>query len=866
MTSSPGVAALFEARAAAHPGRTAWIARDETLSYGELNRRANRIAHALAAAPGSPDAPALLVFPPGAGGIAALLGAYKSGRAAVPIDPLHPADRLELVARSVGGAVVVTAAGAADIARALADATGSHLLDADGVGRFPETDPGRPVGLPSPACLLFTSGSTGVPKGVVQSHGMIVTQALAAADELSYREEDRCLVTGATTLGSGLSNVHQALVAGAAVAYFPIETEGLGALAGFIATTGVTVLHMVPSVFRRFLSTAGSSVRFPAVRLVRVSSDAVLRRDFELFRTHFPNAPSVRVNLALTETGTICSHLVPRDAVLADGALPVGPPVPGVAIELQDEEGRPVRAGETGEIVVRREWLADGYWRDPALTAERFPVAADGTRSCRTGDVARLRSDGTYEHVGRKDFQVKIRGVRVHLGEVEAALASVPGAGDVAAAAFTAPSGEKTLVGYFEGDPATVPPGPRVREILRVRLPAAGIPGAFVVLSEFPRTPTGKVNRRALPPPPPGAETADAAPPADEIEAALLEIWREILPGRAAGARDDFFDLGGHSLAAAEMLAAVERRFGRRLPLPILLDAPTIEALARVLRAPAPPEGSESPIVALQEAGSRVPFFCVPGGNGPGFNFRTIAGLLGDDQPFYAFHVVPEAGEPMPASIEEWADRFLPALRHLQPHGPYRLGGHSIGGSIAYAMATRLLDAGETVHFLALLDSFAPGFPRVLGPWERRLQIWRDFLGRPAVEKLRTVRRTIARAVERWRGHAGAASLPPAPRPFGGMTRAYAPRPLPIPLVLFRADLHASWRGVSFEDSDNGWRPIAGARLRTVVVPGTHDTLIEGGGAEAIAAVLGPLLAGFSAAATTGPRDGKGAEPRRAAS
>ncbi|HWC65521.1 MAG TPA: AMP-binding protein, partial [Thermoanaerobaculia bacterium] len=688
--------------------------------------------------------------------------------------------------------------------------------------------------------------------GVVQSHGMIATQALAAAAELSYREDDRCLVTGATTLGSGLSNVHQALVAGAAVAYFPVETEGLAGLAGFLGETRVTVLHMVPSVFRRFLSTAGPAARFPGVRLVRVSSDAVLRRDFDLYRTHFPNAPALRVNLALTETGTICSHLVARDAVVEDGAIPVGPPVAGVTIDIEDEERRPVAPGEAGEIVVRREWLADGYWRDPELTAQRFPVSPDGTRRCRTGDLARLRPDGTYAHSGRKDFQVKIRGVRVHIGEVEAALASVPGVGDVAATAFDEPSGEKSLVGYFEGDPAAVPPSPREREILRARLPAAFVPRAFVVLPEFPRTPTGKVNRRALPPPPAAAESADGAAPSDVVESTLLEIWRLLLPGPVSGVRDDFFESGGDSLIAAEMLAGIERRFGRQLPLPILLDAPTIEALAKVLRAPAPAAEAGSPIVALRETGSRLPFFCVPGGNGPGFNFRTIARLLGNEQPFYAFHVVTETGEPMPESIEAWADRFLPALTAVQPRGPYRIGGHSFGGTVAWEMAKRLAAAGEPVEILALLDTFAPGYPPPAPPVRRAADLWRRFRSLSWKGRAAALRRRIARRLR--------------PAPLGRALRAYEPTNLPLPVVLFRARDQVRRAGRLHDDPDNGWRAIPGIRLRTVVVPGTHDTLIEAEGAEAIAAVLGPLLGGVSDTASAGPRGGTDAEPRRAAS
>jgi len=779
-----------------------------------------------------------------------------AGRIAVPVDPFQPEERLRAIAAAAGPALFAAPEAAADVARRLAASAGADFVDLDAAPDPPAGADPVPVAADAPACILFTSGSTGAPKGVLQSHGMVATGALAAAAELGYDERDRCLVTGSTTFGGGLANIHQALLAGAAVVHFPIETEGFAGIADALVDHGVTVYHSVPSIFRRFLASAGPEARFPGVRLVRLSGDAVLRRDFDLWKTHFPNASRLRVNLALTEAGTVCSNLVPRDAVLPEGAISVGLPRPGVEIEIRDDEGRPLPAGEVGEIVVRRAWLAEGYWRDPERTVERFPPHPRGGRAYRTGDLGRIAPDGAVEHVGRKDFQVKIRGVRVHLGEVEAALASVPGAADVAAAVFPDDAGEKTLVGFFEGDRGGIPAPERIREILRRRLPPAFVPRAFAVLAELPRTRSGKVDRRALRPPSGPAETREGTAPADEIESALLEIWRLLLPGPVAGTRDDFFELGGHSLIAAEMLAAIERRFGRRLPLPILLDAPTIESLARVLRAPDRAAPPSTGLVALRETGANLPFFCVPGGNGPGFNFRTIARLLGEEQPFYAFHVLTETGEAMPESIEAWADRFLAELRRVQPGGPYRLGGHSFGGTVAWEMAKRLAAEGETVEILVLLDTFAPGYPPAAPPVRRAAGLWSRFRRLSWKERVAAARRKILRRLR--------------PAALGRALRAYAPPALPIPILLFRARNQAVRAGRLHDDPDNGWRAIAGANLRTHVVPGTHDTLIEGEGAAEIARVLGPVLAGTARAltgtATGGPRAGTGDGPARAAS
>jgi thioesterase domain-containing protein len=304
------------------------------------------------------------------------------------------------------------------------------------------------------------------------------------------------------------------------------------------------------------------------------------------------------------------------------------------------------------------------------------------------------------------------------------------------------------------------------------------------------------------------------------------------------------------------MLAAVEAELGRRLPLPILLDAPTIEALGNVLRAPAPADEKGTTLVALRSSGDRIPFFCVPGGNGPGFNFRTLARLLGEDQPFYAFHVLTETGEPTPDTIEEWAEGFVAELRRVQPAGPYRLGGHSFGGTVAWEMASRLLAAGERVEVLALLDTFAPGYPPAAPPGRQAAGIWRKLRALTWRERAAAFRRKIRR---RFR-----------PSSLGRALRGYAPAPLSVPIVLFRARDQVVRVGRAHDDPDNGWRPIAGAHLRTYFVAGTHDTLIEGEGAGEIARILGAILRGenppLSETAPAGPRADTGGASIRAAS
>jgi len=835
------------------PGEVAFRSPAGEWTYAALDRRATAIARALAAG----EAGDRVAFLAGSDGdaVAALLGAIRARRAAVPLDPAQPAARLARIVESSGAVLVAAAPEHLPLAESIAGRAAVVPLGpgGDAPGAEVEFLPG------DLAVLLFTSGSTGAPKGIGRTVGVLAAGAARHAEEFALGPPDRILLLGAVTFSANVSQVLAALWVGASLRSYPVEREGLTGLAAWMREERVTIAHFVPTLFRRFAAILRPDDAFPDLRLLRLSGETIRATDVALWRRHFPRTSRLSLSFATTEASRICARTLTFDEPVTDGAVGVGWPVPGVRVDLLDEEGRPVPEGEPGEIVVTGRSVLREYWDDPGLTARQIaPVPGDpDARAYRTGDVGRWSAEGGLIHLGRKDLEVKIRGIRVHLSEVEAALASMPGLGEAVAAGRPDETGGARLVAYVAGDPRRFPPRSEIRRHLRSLLPEAAVPAAFVPLADLPRTPTGKVNRLALPDPTPDdyAEPGSSDPPRDALEERLMAIWRRILPARVQGIRESFFDLGGDSLRGAEMLAAIESELGRRLPLPILLDAPTVERLAAAMRAPAAAD-ERTMLVALRASGTRAPFFCVPGGNGPGFNFRTIARLLGEDQPFYAFHVLTETGEPSPGTIEEWAERFLGELRRVQPSGPYRLGGHSFGGTVAWEMATRLAAAGETVEVLALLDTFAPGYPpaapavrRAAGLWERfRTLTWRD----RAAAILGKIRRRLR------------------PSPLGEALRAYAPPPLPIPVVLFRARDQVARAGRVHDDPDNGWRAIAGANLRTFPAAGTHDTLIEGEGAAGIARVLGAILRGeeppVSATAKDDPRGGTAGGPIRAAS
>jgi len=393
----------------------------------------------------------------------------------------------------------------------------------------------------------------------------------------------------------------------------------------------------------------------------------------------------------------------------------IGRPIANTRVYIVDERGEAVPVGVAGEIWIGGAGLARGYMNRPEVTAEKFVPeemsGGGGERVYRTGDMGRYLSNGEIEFLGRRDEQVKIRGYRIEPGEVEAVLA---GHGQVREAVVVARSeggGEKRLVGYVVREAAgSGLNASELRSYLKERLPEYMVPGAWVMLDELPRTPNGKIDRRALPEPGKfGSESmGESTVPRDIIELRLLEIWENGFDVRPIGIADNFFDLGGHSLLAIRITSDIQKEFNIHLPLNLFFQETTVERLARIIRGEV---GAiqESLVVPIQTRGSKPPFFCVHPGSGTVFHYAALARLLGSDQPFYGLQdpILYEGGDP-DISLEERASRYVAALREIQPRGPYFLGGWSFGGHVAFQMAQHLKSQGEDVALLALLDTAAP--------------------------------------------------------------------------------------------------------------------------------------------------------------
>ena len=528
--------------------------------------------------------------------------------------------------------------------------------------------------------------------------------------------------------------------------------------------------------------------------------------------------------------------------------LPIGRPIDNTQIHILNSQLQPQPVGIRGELHIGGSGVARGYLNRPDLTAAKFihdPFStAKGARLYKTGDVARYLPDGNIEFLGRTDDQVKVRGFRVELGEIEALLSQFHGIDMAVVVPREDARGEKTLVAYFVPAKEPAPTGSELREFLKERLPDYMLPSSFVKLETMPLTPNGKVDRRTLPAPSAAdsTETESLTAPKDALESQLVRIWESILGKHPIGVRQSFFDLGGHSLLAVRLMHRLEQVFGKRMPITILFQAPTIEHMAELLRTKgwAP---SWSSLVPIQPLGSKRPLFFIHGAGGTVIIYRDLARHLGTDQPIYGLQAQGLDGkQACLARVEDMAAHYLEAIRTIQPEGPYLLGGLSFGGTVAFEMARQLQARGERVDLLALLDTFP-------GKYEPATSLLLKLGKMPARDQFDYIQRKTGQYARNWKRRIDRIFLPQALKNVRrGIHEAgthYSPHAYSGDITLFRAS-EKSLRGV--HDSYAGWRDLAVGKLEIIEIPGGHVSMLSEPQVEALAEQLKARLDSAQAA------------------
>ncbi len=539
-------------------------------SYAELERRANQVAHAILRRCGAGEGRVALLLEHDAPMLAALLGVLQAGKAYVPLDPSFPPERLRRLLHDAGAGALLTQASLVVGARAWAG--GTPLLELEEVEAG---ESGQAVDLEvspaTPAYILYTSGSTGEPKGVVQCHRNVLHHIRTYTNRLRLGAGDRLSLLSSYGSDAAVMDIFGALLNGAVLCPIDLKGEAAGGLPGQLAGRGITVYHSTPTVYRHLLAQMGGGEDLSRIRLVVLGGEEATARDVELFRRHFASEALLINGMGPTECTLAMQQVVGRETELPGGRVPVGSAVEGVEVLLLNAADEPVETYATGEIVLRSAYLALGYWGREEQTRAAFAPDPDGgeRRIYRTGDLGRRLPDGRIVFAGRKDFQLKIRGHRVEAGEIESALLRCTGVRQAVVLTREGTSGGRQLVAYLALEPGSPPALSELRDHLRAILPEHMVPAGFVTVERLPLTRSGKVDRRALAAlePEPLAAVADFVAPSTPMERLIAEIWRDLLQEERIGVRDNFYDLGGHSLLSIRFASRFHEATGIRIDL-----------------------------------------------------------------------------------------------------------------------------------------------------------------------------------------------------------------------------------------------------------------------------------------------------------
>ncbi|MGD0207573.1 MAG: amino acid adenylation domain-containing protein [Verrucomicrobiota bacterium] len=741
------IAVVFEAEQFRDHAST----REAVLTYAQLNRRANQLAHHLRTLGVGPEVLVAICVERSLEMVIGLLGILKAGGAFVPLDPAYPKERLAFMLKDAQVPVLLTQERL--VAGLPEQDTKVICLDSgwEIIARESGENPGSSTLPENLAYVIYTSGSTGQPKGVLVSHGAIAGHCRNAQRYYELDSRDVVLQFASLSFDVSLEEILPTLIVGARLVIMGTNVWPPAEFHRRISEFGLTVLNL-PTAYWQELARewAGVPELVPNIqpRLFIVGGDTMLPEVLKLWQRTPVNSIRLLNAYGPTETTITATafEIAPRPGENTTyQRVPIGRPLANRAIYILDQHGNPVPIGVHGHLHIGGAGLARGYLNRPELTAEKFipdPFrAAPGARMYQTGDLARYRPDGNIEFLGRTDHQVKLRGFRIELGEIEAALGQHPAVREAVVLAREDAPGEKRLVAYVVAhdsrrsrreealtetsevrgqrpteDQSLLTSAPtgltagELRRFLQEKLPEYMVPAVFVLLEALPLMPNGKIDRRALPAPDrsrPELEKAFVAP-RDDLELQLAHIWEEVLGVRPVGVRDNFFELGGHSLLAVRLFALIEKRLGKKLPLTAVFQGATVEHLAGVLRQQAT-SGPQSSLVALQPGGSKRPLFLVHPAGGHVFPYIHLAQLLGPDQPCYGLQARGlEDGQDPHTRIEDMAAWYIQALQTVQPTGPYLLGGWSMGGVVAFEMAQQLHAQGQRVSLLALLDGRIP--------------------------------------------------------------------------------------------------------------------------------------------------------------
>lgn len=703
-----GVHELFERQAAQSLEVTAAVMEGRQITYGELDRRANQVAHQLLSLGVGPEVRVGICTQRSLDMLVGMLGILKAGGAYLPLDPASPAERLHFMLVDAQAQVLLVQEKLAPKFRAAAVPV--VALEAAGRG-FPEQKPPAGAKPGNLAYVMYTSGSTGKPKGVEIEHRNVIA-LLHSFQPLVFEGERRIGTNVASfSFDTSVEEIFAPLCFGGTVHIVrPEHSTDARYFARYLVEQGINFSYIVPDMLERVAAELANLRDRLKLRCLVTGLAPKRQRLLQPFRDL---SSSLRILNAYgpTEVTYGATAFEFKQASEPDREVPIGRPFANYQAYVVDPELQPVPIGVAGELLIGGAGVARGYLNRPELTAEKFipdPFSGEpGALLYRSGDLTRYLPDGNLEFLGRLDTQVKIRGFRIEPGEIEAVLAQHPGVRQAVVTVRESPAGDRRLLAYVIAKEAQELSAASLRSFLRSQLPEYMVPAAFLFLESVPRLVSGKTDWKALPEPDWNVSVREEAlvAPHDALQARLVRVWEKVLNVSPVGIRDDFFELGGDSLLAVSLFAEMEKTFGTNVPLATLFEAPTVERLADLLRGEdwVP---SWSALVPIQPQGSRFPLFCVHAHGGDVLFYREMALHLAPDQPVYGLQALGLDGRQPPLRrVEDMAAHYLREIRTVQPEGPYFLGGFCLGAYVALEMARQLEAQGETVALLACFST-----------------------------------------------------------------------------------------------------------------------------------------------------------------
>ncbi|WP_428820421.1 amino acid adenylation domain-containing protein [Microbulbifer sp. MCCC 1A16149] len=851
---------LFEARVDLQPGAPAVEVHGKRFTYRELEERANRLAQVLLARDIEPGRYIGICLSRGVNLITTMLAIAKAGAAYVPIDPNYPAERQRLMLNDVNASLVITEVeyeGTIEYKRFVLDGA-----DNEEWSRASSERPPKRVESDSQCYTIFTSGSTGHPKGVVLSHRAVVNTLEWVNREFQVQPSDRLLFVTSPCFDLSVYDVFGVLGAGGTVV---VATEDILAdpekLSNLLVEANITIWDSAPAALQRlapfFRASQGESLR-----LCMLSGDWVPLSLPDAIRTAFPAAQIMSLGGA-TEAAIWSNWFPVKEVQERWASIPYGKPIQNARYHVLDRRLKPVPVGVPGELFIGGVCLADGYLGNEKLTAKRFikdPFREEeNARLYRTGDLARYHEDGNLEFLGRFDFQRKIRGFRVEMGEVEAVISQVPGVQVAICEALPDKSGQNSLVAYVVTQEAVNLEEEALKAYMAKKLPSFMIPSRILFLDALPTTSNGKVDRKALPDPQLVRDPDKFVPPEGHVEKGLAQIWCDILELERVSARDNFFAIGGNSLLAVMLIIGIKEKFLIDFPLARLFTEPTIRGCASLIEECEQKANVNRHLQAFNRAGSRPPLVLIPGLVGTAYTFHALRNSLGPDQPVYVIDLLAvDSADNFPDTIEGMANLYEQEIIETCESSSIVLGGFSFGSLIAYELARRLKRKGYDVPFMVSFDGFAPGYPHRL-PMIRRIKgVLKELGSRDIWGKLQYLKdRSIFKRKEtKWIGlPGGGEDLPSDPRLQEHIKavlevqfrarQIYSPTRIDenLNLLLIRAHEMPYFGGVQTREPLYGWHTYVNGKISLVTYPGDHYNLWEGDNRDFIIDVLSKSLA-----------------------